>query len=123
MEEKSGSLGTWLKTLCQKEGLSLREAATKTGLSHATVASIQRGENHVTAGTIRKLARAFGGDGHEGLALEDRLLILAGFRSERQGEVLSEPLGRLLDKMKGFSEPKLKLIASFADFLAEMEER
>lgn len=121
--EQVERLGQWLEVRCRKEGLSLRQAATKTGLSHTTVADIIKGDSHLSAETIRKLARAFGGDGHQGLALEDRLLILAGYRSERPEEKLNESLARLLDRIKGFSEPKLKLMESFADFLAEMEER
>ena len=112
------TLGGWLQERCQKEGLSLRQAAAKTGLSHATIDDIRKGGG-ASAETIRKLAQAFGGDGREMLALEDKLLVLSGYRSERpEGEDLSEPMARLLDRLSGFSEPQLKLMEHFAEFIA-----
>ncbi len=57
-----GGIGQWLKARCQKEGLSLRQAASKTGLSHATIADIMSGAQ-ASPQTIKKLATAFGGDG------------------------------------------------------------
>ncbi|MBA7670379.1 hypothetical protein ES703_78525 [subsurface metagenome] len=117
MIEHRGS-GSWLVERCQKEGLSLRQAAAKTGLSHATIDDIRKGGG-ASAETIRKLAQAFGGDGREMLALEDKLLVLSGYRSERpEGEDLSEPMARLLDRLSGFSEPQLKLMERFAEFIA-----
>jgi len=113
-------LGSWLVERCQKEGLSLRQAAAKTGLSHATIDDIRKG-GRASAETIRKLTQAFGGDGREMLALEDKLLILSGYRSERpEGEDLSEPMARLLDRLSGFSEPQLRIMERFAEFLAEI---
>ena len=115
-----GRLGKWLEETCKQERLSLRQAASKTGLSHATIDDIIKGGG-ASAETIRKLAQAFGGDGREMLALEDKLLILSGYRSERpEGEDLSEPMARLLDRLSGFSEPQLKMVERFAEFLAEM---
>ncbi|GAI97860.1 unnamed protein product, partial [marine sediment metagenome] len=70
-----------LEEKCRREHLSLRQAATKTGLSHATIDDIIKGR-HPSPETIQKLARGFGGDGNRGLALEDRLLVLAGYRRE-----------------------------------------
>lgn len=113
-------IGPWLKKVCEKEGLSLRQAAARSGLSHATIAKAIR-SNSTSPETIRKLAHAFGGDGEAGLALEDRLLILAGHRTNHPGKELSEPMARLLDKLGHFSEPELKVIGAFADFLSEME--
>jgi len=111
-------LGSWLVERCQKEGLSLRQAAAKTGLSHVTIDDIRKG-GRASAETIRKLSQAFGGDGREMLALEDKLLVLSGYRSERpEGEELSEPMARLLDRLSGFSEPQLKLMERFAEFIA-----
>jgi len=114
-----GGIGQWLKARCQGEGLSLRQAAARTGLSHATIADIINGAQ-ASPQTIKKLALAFGGDGHRGLALQDELLTLAGYRSQRVGE-LSEPVAELMDKLSEFSEPELKLIAHFADFLSQMQ--
>jgi len=112
------TLGGWLQERCQKEGLSLRQAAAKAGLSHATIDDIRKGGG-ASAETIRKLAQAFGGDGREMLALEDKLLVLSGYRSERpEGEDLSEPVARLLDRLSQFSEPQLKLMERFAEFIA-----
>lgn len=122
MRTEATGIGDWLKDACESEGLSLRQAATKTGLSHATIRDIINGGS-ASAETITKLAHGFGGDGHERLALEDRLLILAGYRSPRpEGQDLSPPLGRLMDKVARFDERQLKIMARFAEFLAEMEK-
>ena len=120
MAEQS-SLGQWLEQRCQEERLSLRQAAAKTGLSHGTIRDIIRGVSP-SSESIKKLSRAFGGDGDEGLALEDNLLVLAGYRSERPGEKLSEPLARLMDKVRQFHERQLKMMEHFADFLIEIED-
>ena len=120
-EQAGGGLGQWLKERCQKERLSLRQAASKTGLSHATIADvISCGRASVE--TIRKLAGAFGGDGHQRLALEDELLTLAGYRTERPNMELAQPMARLLDQLSQFSEPQLKIISRFADFISQMEK-
>ena len=112
-------LGKWLKEKCQEEHLSLREAGKKAGISHTTVEAIIKG-GHATAETVIKLAHAFGGDDNEGIALEDKLLILAGYRTERPEEVLNEPLAKLLGIAQDFSEPKLKVLKEFAVYLASV---
>lgn len=114
----SGSrLGMWLEEKCREEHLSLRQAATKTGLSHCTIADIIAG-GHPSPESIRKLTKTFGGDSNQRLALEDKLLVLAGLRTERlKGGDISEPIARILDKLGKFSEPELKMMESFADFL------
>lgn len=115
-------LGQWLSDTCRKERLSLRRAAAKTGLSHATIADILNG-GQVTADTIKKLAAAFGNGGeNQRLALEDKLLILAGYRSPRHNGDLSEPMARLLDQVQLLNEPELKVITRFADFLMELKK-
>jgi len=102
--------------------LSLRQASAKTGLSHATIADIIKGV-HPSPETIGKLAGAFSASGnHHRLALEDKLLILAGYRSERPKEKeLTEPMARLLDKLSEFNEPQLKIVGRFCDFLSQLE--
>ena len=123
-EGKINSLGSWLEEKCKSERLSLRQAAAKTGLSHSTLANIRKGNSNVSGETIKKLARYFGGDGtRRKLVLEDRLLVLAGYRAERPEDELSEPMARLMDTVSQFSKPKLKIIAHFAELLAEMEKR
>ncbi len=126
MEESrpsSHGLGEWLKERCKAESLSLRQAAAKTGLSHATIGDIINGKG-VSAQTIKKLANAFGGDGHQGLVLEDELLALSGHRTSRPEEAaLSEPLARLLDKLARFNEPELKLMEHFVDYISSMEKK
>ncbi|GAJ13351.1 unnamed protein product [marine sediment metagenome] len=117
--EKQG-VSQWLKERCHREHLSLRQAAANTGLSHATIGDIIKG-GHPSAETIRKLAQGFGGNGERGLALEDRLLVLAGYRTERPREKLSEPLAQLMDKAKGLNEPQVKMMTQFVDFLIEIE--
>ena len=122
MEEQTG-LSQWLKDRCKAEGLSTRQAAARTGLSHATISDIINGASLPSPETIKRLAKAFGEDGNERLALEDSLLILAGYRTQRpDGEDLSQPLARLMDKVANFSEPQLKLMARFAEYLADMEK-
>ncbi len=86
--EKQHGLGQWLSERCRREHLSLRQAAARSCLSHATLAQvIKRGR--ASPETIRKLAQGFSGNGHQRLALEDYLLILAGYRSKPEGEELS----------------------------------
>ena len=117
---EKGGLGNWLKETCQRERLSLRQAATKTGLSHATIAQLMKGGS-ASPETIMKLATAFGGNGKQRWAMEDKLLVLAGYRTERPGrEELSEPQARLLDKLDKLREPELKVLSHFADFVAEL---
>ena len=120
--EVKGALGQWLKDRCERERLSLRQAANKTGLSHATIGDVINGVKP-SAETIRKLARAFGGNGQRVWALEDKLLVLAGYRSERPQEKLSEPVARLMDSLNQFDESQLKIMSRFADFLVKMEEQ
>lgn len=122
MEVQTKGLAQWLKERCKAERLSLRQAAARSGLSHATIADIMKGTSP-SPETIKKLALAFGENGNERLALEDSLLILAGYRTERpEGEDLSQPLAHLMDMVANFNEPQLKLMARFAEFLAEMDK-
>ncbi|MBU0598908.1 helix-turn-helix transcriptional regulator [Patescibacteria group bacterium] len=110
-------LGGWLKEKCQDQGLSLRQAAIKTGLSHATICGIINGKSP-TAETVKRLAQGFGNGNHHQLALEDNLLTLSGYRSERpQEDELSEPLAQLLDKLSGLAEPEIEMLGHFADYL------
>ncbi len=120
-EEATGTVGQWLKEKCDSEKLSLRQAATRTGLSHAAIGDIIKG-CRPSPGTIAKLAKAFGGNGHQGLALEDKLLILASYRSE-QKEKVPEPIAQLLDKLTGFNQAQLRMMSRFADFISEMEKK
>lgn len=68
-----GELGKWLKETCQRQRLSLRQAANKTGLSHTTIAQLMKGTG-ASPQTIRKLATAFNEKGKQRWALEDKLL-------------------------------------------------
>lgn len=115
------SISQWLRERCKNEHLSLREAAARTGLSHATIGDTIKG-SQPSAETIRKLAQAFGGDGpNQRFTLEDYLLTLAGYRSERPEEELTEPLAQLIDTVRQFDEPQLKMMRRFANFLMEIE--
>lgn len=119
-----GALGSWLEERCKTKGLSLRQASIKIGISHATVADIING-SRACPETIRKLAKAFsqGGDHHR-LVLEDELLVLAGFRSARRaGKGPSESMSILLDKLSKMSEPQLKIVGRFCDFISEESKR
>jgi len=121
---KRGSLATWLQEKCQKEGLSLRQASAKTGLSHATIADIMNGA-HPSPESIQKMAGAFSASGdYHRMALEDKLLNLVGYRSPRPKEKeLTEPMARLLDKLSEFNEPQLKVMGRFADFVSQLEAK
>ena len=115
-------LSQWLEEKCKQEHLSLRQAAAKTGLSHSTIDDVIKG-GHPSAETIRKLAQGFGRDGiNQRVALEDRLLMLAGYRTERpEGKERSEEFGRLMDKLKQLNEPQVKMVTRFVDFLIEID--
>ena len=118
----SQGLSEWMEERCRSEKLSLRAAAGRTGLSHGTIAEILKGVSPAPE-SIRKLAHGFGGNGKEGLALEDKLLILAGYRTERPGgQEISPPMGRLLDAVAGFDDTQVNLVSKFAEFLAGIEK-
>ena len=116
---KQNGLGSWLHQRCQEERLSLRQTAAKTGLSHTTIESIIKGASP-SPQAIRKLAQPFSRGENERLALEDHLLTLAGYRTQRVGEI-SLPMARLLDVIAPFREKQIKLMLDFADFLIEVD--
>lgn len=122
MGDEISSLGEWLQAKCEEEGLSLRQVATKVGVSHQTIAGLVNSRKALPQ-TIKKLAKAFGGDHHQMIALEDKLLILAGYRTERPEEELSEPLARLLDKLNGLDAAQLGMVEQFTAFIVTMEKR
>ena len=122
MEDRVSSLGEWLKAKCDDERLSLRQVATKTGVSHQTIAGLINGKKALPT-TIKKLAEAFGGNHNQMIALEDKLLSLAGYRTERPGEALSEPLARLLDKLNGLDVAQLGIVEQFTDFIQKMRKQ
>jgi transcriptional regulator with XRE-family HTH domain len=122
MDFRVSGFGEWLRETCRAEGLSLREAAAKAGLSHSTIADIVKGSSP-TPETIKRLAHTFGGNGRQKLALEDSLLILAGHRTERpNGEDLRRSLAKLVDTVSGFSDAKIDMVTRFAEFVAELEK-
>ncbi len=119
----NNGLSQWLQERCKQERLSLRQAADKTGLSHATIGDIIKG-TQASSQTIKKLAVAFGGENHQTLALEDKLLVLAGYRTPRpEGEELTEPMARLLDRLSHFSNPQLEIMEHFANFISKTEAK
>ncbi|HUV55917.1 MAG TPA: helix-turn-helix transcriptional regulator [Dehalococcoidales bacterium] len=119
MEETIGGLGQWLRERCKNEHLSLRQIGGRAGLSHSTVHTIIKG-GHASAETVTKLAHAFGRDGNRKIALEDELLILAGYRTRQ--EHISQPLAELLDIVNDFSEPQLRVVSAFATYLTEVSQ-
>jgi len=118
----ASNLGEWLKGKCDEEKLSLRQVANKVGVSHQTIAGLVNSKKALPQ-TIKKLAKAFGGDHHQMIALEDKLLSLAGYRTERPEEALSEPVARLLDKLKDLDVDQLGIVEQFADFILKMENQ
>jgi transcriptional regulator with XRE-family HTH domain len=127
LETSSGNVGndktlaSWLEDRCRKEHLSLREAAARADVSHTTIAEILNGARP-SAETISKLAKAFAGDGrHQREALEDLLLTLSGYRSNRTEGELREPLARLMDKLSQLSDAQLEIMEHFADFVTKVK--
>lgn len=113
------TLAKWLEDRCQKEHLSLRETAARAEVSHTTIAEILNGARP-SAETIGKLAKAFGGDGrYQRAVLEDLLLTLSGYRSNRTDGKLSEPLARLMDKLSQFNDGQLEIMEHFAEFITK----
>jgi len=112
----------WLGKKMEDDNLSLRKAAAMVGISHGTIADILKGVSP-TPETIKKLAVAFSGDGSRTrLAMEDELLVMAGYRTEREDEgEISTAMARLMDEVAEFSEPQLRLMTEFAKFLVENE--
>lgn len=102
--------------------MSLRQAAKRTGLSHATIADITNG-GKPSPESILRLAKAFGGDGNLKMVLEDKLLILGGYRTPRLGEEPSELLARMLDKLTELSPPQIEMVGHFIDFVNTLEEK
>lgn len=115
------SVGQWLRERCQKECLTSRQAAAKTGLSHATIRDVING-TRPDPQTIVKFALGFANGTTERLALEDHLLVLAGYRTPRSDEEFNEPLAQLIDVVKRFNQPRLEMMRHFANFLVEIEE-
>ncbi len=112
----------WLGQRCLEEGLSLRKAATRAGLSHATIAEIKNG-GRPAASTIKKLAAAFSNDGpNQRVVLEDYLLTLCGYRSALPEIKLSEPLAKLVDKLSHYNEAQLQLMDQFASYIAKIDK-
>ncbi|GAI67703.1 unnamed protein product, partial [marine sediment metagenome] len=110
-----------LRKACKGKNLSLREAGKKIGISHTTIALILHGRR-VHPLTIRKLAKAFSNGQYHRAVLEDELLTLAGYRSNRPPE-LNETIGRLIDSVIDFSPEELKMLTRFADYLVEIREQ
>lgn len=111
------TLQQWLKGKCKQERLSVRNVGIRCGLSHTTIAEILKGQG-VMGSTIKKLAQGFATSEAEKLALEDKLLILAGFRSERPEEsTLTESQAHLIAKVKLAGEAEVEMMLSFASFL------
>ena len=120
MGNGASNLGEWLKAKCDGDRLSLRQVAKKAGLSHQTIAGLMDGKRALPQ-TIKRLAKAFSDDHHQTIALEDKLLCLAGYRTERPEEELSEPVARLLDKLGQFNQSQLMIMEQFADFISKTE--
>lgn len=116
------SIAEWLREKCRREGLSLRQAASRTGLSHATIADITNG-GRPSPQSILRMANAFGGNGHQNQVIEEKLLTLAGYRTPRPGEKPNELLAQLLDKLTGLSPPKMEMVGHFIDFINGLEKK
>lgn len=118
----SGALGAWLKDTCNKEHLSFRKAATRAGVSHATISDIING-NRPSAATIVKLAEAFGNGANQKAELKDQLLSLSGYRGDRNEGETSEPMDRVIDKLKHFTPKQLEIIENLAGFVTKADKQ
>ena len=97
-------IARWLAERCKMERLSLRQAGVKAGLSHTTVRDIING-SRPSPETIRKLAHGFGVSRNQSLALEDSLLLLAGYRMSPQREPSEHQLYSFqIDRERGLSK-------------------
>jgi len=116
-------LAQWLEQRCQDERLSYRQAAKKVGVSHATIGDIRKGARP-SATIIVKLAEAFGnGSKNQREVLEDHLLDICGYRSERTDPAISEPMARLLDRLSLLNDDQLKAVENIIDFSVSLENR
>ena len=111
-------LGGWLEQRCHDEVLSLRQAAAKSGLSHATLSDIMKGIRP-SAATIVKLAEAFGSNDHDKSELKDLLLGLSGYRDKQKSEVQTELRARLVDKLSQFNIDQLELLEQLSGFITK----
>jgi len=73
---KQGSLARRLRVLRAERGLTLREAASRTGVAKETISDIERGLRHPHDPTLAKIAKGYGVPVQE--LLEDPEVSLAG---------------------------------------------
>ena len=118
----SNALGAWLKERCKKERLSLRQAAVKASLSHATISDIING-NRPSAATIVKLAEAFGNGDNQKAELKDQLLSLSGYRGDQNEGETSDPMSRVIDKLKQLNPAQLEMIEHMAGFITKADKQ
>lgn len=111
-------LGTWLKERCKEEHLSVRQAAAKVGISHATISDIIHG-SRPSAITIRKLAEGFGNNDEHRAELNDLLLGLSGFRSNKSKEETSEPRARVIDQLGHLDFEQLEIVEQLTSFITK----
>jgi transcriptional regulator with XRE-family HTH domain len=75
-----GSLAVRLRVLRAERGLTLREAASLTGVAKETISDIERGLRHPHDPTVAKIAKGYGVPVEE-LFEEQRLRYLRGWRA------------------------------------------
>jgi len=111
-------LGTWLKERCKEERLSVRQAAAKVGLSHATISDIING-GRPSAATIVKLADGFGNNDEQKAELNDLLLGLSGYRSGGNKAGTSEPRARVIDQLSHLDPGQLEIVEQLTSFITK----
>jgi transcriptional regulator with XRE-family HTH domain len=74
-----GSLAVRLRVLRAERGLTLREAASLTGVAKETISDIERGLRHPHDPTVAKIAKGYGVPVEE--LFEERLRYLRGWRA------------------------------------------
>lgn len=92
--------GRYIRNLRDSKELSLRKLAEISGLSHSTIASLERGEVTVKKSHISALSKALGAD-------EDAMLIMAGFYPDKAA-VEEEGVSDALEYLSNFDLIKAK---------------
>ena len=86
MESAKLDIGSVIRTERKKLGISLDEAAQKTGVSKATLGQIERGESSPTLSTVWKISA--------GLRLPMATLLAQNLHADYRVVKLSEEIGR-----------------------------
>jgi transcriptional regulator with XRE-family HTH domain len=94
------NVGQILRRLRAQHGLSVREVAERSGLSHSFLHAVERGESDISLGRLARLARVFGYDIGSFLGFTSRL---------SQPHFVSKEQRALINRGKGVRYESLRL--------------